>query len=173
MGRNMPREERERRYVAEWLLKTYPQGNFQTNVALGPIPVEITARHGLMAGAKLFQPSRPRIDGVVWLPHLYLLVEGKIREAKMAIGDLLVYKALAERSPDLPSYEGQPFRLTLVVPWALDWVKQAAQANEMDLQIFLPPWVEDYVRERQNYFTREVRLARDEKMRLRRTFGLE
>ena len=169
----MPREERERRYVAEWLLATYPQGNYMTNVPLGPIPEEIIARHGLQAGARLFNPSRLRVDGVVWLPNLYLLVEAKIREPAHAIGQLLLYKALAEKTQDLPSYDGQPFRLTLVVPWSLDWIKQAVQAHNMDLQIFLPAWVEAYVRERQEYFTRAYRLSREEKMRLRRTFGLE
>ena len=169
----MAREERERRYIAEWLLGNYPQGNYMTNVPLGPIPEEIIARHGLQAGARLFNPSRLRVDGVVWLPNLYLLVEAKIREPAHAIGQLLLYKALAEKTPDLPAYEGQPFRLTLVVPWSLDWIRQAAQAHDMDLQLFLPAWVEDYVRERQEYFTRAYRLSRDEKMRLRRTFGLE
>lgn len=169
----MPREERERRYVAEWLLANYPQGNYQSNVPLGPIPEEVVARHGLTAGAALFRPSRPRIDGVVWLPDRYLLVEAKVREAKSAIGDLLVYKALAEKTLDLPNYDRQPFKMVLVVPWALDWVKQAAAAHDMDLQVFLPAWVEDYVRLRQEYFTKGVREARAEKMRLRETFGLE
>ena len=170
---SLPREERERRYVSDYLLQNHPQGGWVTNVPLGPIPEEITTRYGLTAGAKLFAPSRPRIDAVLWTTPAYWLIEAKVREAKAAIGDLLVYKALAEKTLDLPNYEGQPFRMRLVVPWALDWIRQASQAHDMELTIFLPPWVEGYVRERQNYFTREARLSREEKMRLRRTFGLE
>ena len=169
----MPREERERRYVADYLLSQFPAGGWVTNVPLGPIPEEILARHGLVAGGKLFRPSRPRIDAVRWTNAGYWLIEGKIREAKAAIGDLLVYKALAEKTPDLPNYDGQPFIMRLVVPWALDWIKQAAESHGMELAIFLPAWVEDYVRLRQNYFTSEVRLAREEKIRLREQFGLE
>lgn len=151
----------------------FPAGGWVLNVPLGPIPQEIVARHGLQAGAALFRPSRPRIDAVRWTNAGYWLLEAKIREPKAAIGDLLVYKSLALQTPDLPNYDGQPFIMRLVVPWALEWVQEAARAQGMELAIFLPAWVEDYVRERQEYFTREYRLNRDEKMRLRRTFGLE
>ena len=169
----MPREERERRYIAEWLLATYPQGNYVTNVPLGPIPQEVITRHGLQAGAALFRPQRLRVDGVVWLPDAYLLVEAKIRTPAAAVGQLLIYKALAEKTPDLPHYDGQPISLHLVVPWALEWIKQAAKAQGIELHVFLPAWAEDYVRSFQNYFTRDYRIARAERERLRKTFGLE
>lgn len=169
----MPREERERRYIADYLQSYYPEGGWVLNVPLGPIPEEITARYGLVAGAALFRPTRPRVDAILVAHERYYLVEAKIREAKSAIGDLLVYKALAEKTLDLPLYNGQVIGMRLVVPWALDWVKQAAQAHGMELRTFLPPWVEEYVRERQNYFTRDYRISREEKLRLRRSFGLE
>mgnify|MGYP001577009583 CR=1 FL=1 len=169
----MPREERERRYISDYMLSQFPAGGWMLNVPLGEIPQEIVARHGLQAGAALFRPSRPRIDAVRWTTSAYLLLEAKIREPKHAIGDLLVYRALAQKTPDLPNYEGQPFVMRLVVPWALDWVQEEAKVHGMELALFLPAWVEDYVRLRQGYFTREVRLARDEKVRLREIFGLE
>ena len=169
----MPREERERRYIRDYLLKFYPGGGWVTNVPLGPIPQEIIARYGLQAGAKLFQPSRPRIDAVLLAANRYFLIEAKIREAKAAIGDLLVYRALAEKTPDLPLYDGQVLAMRLVVPWALDWVKLAAQEHGMDLVEFLPAWVEDYVRMRQDYFTKEWRMKREEIIRLREVLGVE
>ena len=169
----MPRENRERRYIAEYLLETYPQGGYYTNVALGPIPDEITARYGLSAGAALFQPSRLRIDAVVPQKTSYLLIEAKIREPRDAIGNLLLYRTQAQITPDLPEYVGQPFQARLVVPWALDWVVAAAKEHGMEIAIYLPPWVEGYVRERQNYFTRDYRIARDEKMRLRKLLGVD
>lgn len=167
------REERERRYIADYCAHFFPRGGYILNVPLGPIPADIIARYGLAAGARLFRPSRPRIDAVLPTPEAYYLIEAKIREAKAAIGDLAVYGSLAPNTPDLPGYDGQPFALRLVVPWALDWVQEAAKANGMELIVYLPEWVEDYVRYRQNFFTREVRIAREERMRLRKLFGLE
>ena len=169
----LPREDRERRFISNYLLQRLPDGGWTTNVPLGPIPEEIVKRYGQVAGSRLFQPSRPRIDAVYPTESVYWLIEAKIREAKAAIGDLLVYRSLALKTLDLPGYTGQPFGMRLVVPWALEWIKEAATAHGMDLVVFLPAWVEDYVRLRQNYFTKEVREARDEKMRLRGIFGVE
>ena len=42
----MPREERERRYIAEYMAQTYPRGNYQLNVPLGPIPQELVRQLG-------------------------------------------------------------------------------------------------------------------------------
>ncbi len=169
----MARAERERRYVADYLAQYYPRGGWMTNVPLGPIPEEITSQHGIARGAMLFRPARPRVDAVIWSTSHYWLVEAKIREAKSAVGDLLVYRTLADSTPDLPEYNGQEIHTRLIVPWALDWISRVATRYGMEMEIFLPAWVEDYVRERQNYFTREVRLARDEKMRLRQVLGVE
>lgn len=169
----MPREDRERRYIAEYMLEAFPHGNYALNVPLGPIPDEIQQKYGLQAGAALYRPSRPRVDATAWDQKRYWLIEAKVREAKAAIGDLLVYHSLAKNTLDLPGYVGQEFHLRLVVPWSLDWIRQAAWDHGMEMVLFLPPWVEDYVRERQEYFTREYRLARDEKMRLRKTLGVE
>ncbi len=169
----MPREDRERRYIAEYMATLMGDQPYSLNVPLGPIPEEIKGRYGLSAGAALFRPSRPRIDATAWTPQGYWLVEAKIREAKSAIGDLLVYGALAAKTEDLPGYTGQPFHLRLIVPWALDWIQQAAAAHGMELRIYLPAWVEQYVRDRQEYFTADYRRARDEKMRLRKTLGVD
>lgn len=169
----VPREDRERRYIADYMVELMGNQPYSLNVPLGPIPEEITARHGLSAGAALFRPSRPRIDATAWTPEGYWLIEAKIREAKSAIGDLLVYSALAAKTLDLPGYTGQPIKMRLVVPWALDWIQQAAEAHGMELRIYLPAWVEQYVRDHQLYFTREYRIARDEKMRLRKTLGVD
>ena len=166
-------EPRERRYIAEYMADAYPQGNYALNVPLGPVPEDIAAKFGLAAGAKLIRPSRPRIDAVAWNRNYYYLIESKIREAKAAIGDILTYRALADKTADLPGYTGQEFQMVVVVPWALEWVLEAAQANGIRAEIYLPPWVEQYVKDRQLYFTAEYRVARAEKMRLRKTLGVE
>jgi hypothetical protein len=169
----MANEPRERRFIAEYMLKTFPFGNYVLNVPLGRIPDDILARYGQTAGAQLARPQRPRIDAVAWDKNTYWLIEAKIREAKAAIGDLLVYRSLADKTLDLPNYDGQIFKMRLVVPWALDWILTAAHAHDQQVDIFLPQWVEEYVRSRQNYFTAEHRIARAEKMRLRKTLGVE
>lgn len=169
----MPREERERRYVVDCLQHFYPRGGWSVNVPLGPIPDDILGRHGVLAGARLYRPSRLRVDAVYPAKDAYYLIEAKIRSPRDAIGNLMVYLELAKKTPDLPDYTGQPLKAKLFVPWSLDWIRAMATAQGFEVMEWVPAWVEEYVRERQLYFTRDYRVAREEKLRLRRTLGVE
>lgn len=169
----MPRQERERRYIAEYMKQTFPEGDWQLNVELGPIPQEYVQRYGIPRAAALFRPTRPRVDAVKWLPDKYYIIEAKIRDIKAGIGDLTYYRTMAVQSPDLPYHDDQPIICRLVVPWSLDWLTPIAQGSGIEIAVFSPPWIADYVKERQHYFTAEYRDERAEKMRLRKILGVE
>lgn len=162
----VPRQERERRYIAEYMLETFPGGNYQLNVELGPIPEELTARYGLRRAAALFRPTRLRVDAVHWSPERYLLVEAKLRAIKNGIGDLLIYQRVAPKTPDLPFYDGQPIVLRLVIPYMVDWVKDITDAHDIEYATFDQPWIRDYAIERQEYFTAPYREKRAERQKL-------
>jgi len=169
----MPRQERERRYIAEYMKFAWPEGGWQLNVELGPIPQEYVQTYGMARAAALFRPTRPRVDAVKWTPSRYYLVEAKIRDIKAGIGDLSYYKGMIASTPDLPYYDGQPVVCRLVVPWMIDWIRTAADAAGVEVVVFHQEWIDDYVKERQHYFTAEYRAARAEKMRLRGILGVE
>ncbi len=169
----MARKERERRYISEYMLKTWPKGGWQLNVELGPIPQEYVDRLGLGKAAALFRPTRPRVDAVKWDDKAYYIIEAKIRDIKAGIGDLSYYRGMLPRTPDLPFYDGQPITCRLVVPWMLDWIKVAAEAAQVEVKVFWAEWIAEYVKERQHYFTREYRDERAEKMKLREIFGVD
>jgi len=169
----MPRQERERRYISEYMLKTWPKGGWQLNVELGPIPQEYIDRYGMGKAAALFRPTRPRVDAVRWQGDKYYLIEAKIRAIKDGIGDLSYYRGMAERAPDLPFYDGQPIVCRLVVPWMIEWIRVAADAAQVEVVVFWAEWIADYVKERQHYFTAEYREARKEKMELRKILGVD
>lgn len=169
----MPRKERERRYIAEYMKETWPEGNWQLNVELGPIPKEYVDRYGLGKAAALFRPTRPRVDAVRWTKDAYYLIEAKIRDIKAGIGDLSYYRGMAARTPDLPFYDGQPVICRLVVPWMIEWIRVAAESAQVEVVVFMQDWIDAYVRERQHYFTSEYREARAEKMRLREILGVD
>jgi len=169
----MARQERERRYIAEYMKETFPEGNYQLNVELGPIPQEYIDRYGLGKAAALFRPTRPRVDAVRWEIDRYIVIEAKIRDIKTGIGDLTYYRGMLKDTPDLPFYDGQPIICRLIVPWMIDWIKSAASAAQVEVVVFIKPWIEEYVKERQHYFTTEYRTARAEKMRLREILGVD
>ncbi len=169
----MPRQERERRFIAEYMMKTWPEGKWQLNVELGPIPQEYVQRYGMERAAALFRPTRPRVDAVKWLPGAYYLIEAKIRDIKAGIGDLLYYKGMVSQTPDLPYYEGQPIIYRLVVPWMIDWIKAAADSAQVEVVVFMADWIAAYAEERKHYFTAEYRAERAAKMKLRETLGVD
>ena len=94
----MPRKERERRYISEYMKFQWPQGNWQLNVELGPIPQEYVDRLGLGKAAALFRPTRPRVDAIKWTGERYYLIEAKIRDIKAGIGDLSYYRGMIPRT---------------------------------------------------------------------------
>jgi len=73
----------------------------------------------------------------------------------------------------LPFYDGQPIICRLVVPWMIDWIRTAADAAGVEVIVFWADWIDDYVKERQHYFTAEYRAERAEKMRLREILGVD
>ena len=169
----MARKERERRYISEYMLKTWPEGGWQLNVELGPIPQEYIDRYGLGKAAALFRPTRPRVDAVKWNDKAYYIIEAKIRDIKAGIGDLSYYRGMLPRTPDLPFYDGQPIICRLVVPWMIDWIKVAAEAAQVEVKVFWVGWIDEYIKERQHYFTREYRDERAEKVKLREILGVD
>ena len=168
----MPRQERERRYISEYMLSTWPEGEWQLNVELGPIPQEYVTRYGMSRAAAIFRPTRPRVDAVKWTKEAYYLIESKIRDIKNGIGDLSYYRGMARRTPDLPWYDNQPIVCRLVVPWFIDWIQVAAIEAQVEVVVFETDWIADYVKERQHYFTAEYRQQRAELMRNREILGL-
>jgi len=169
----MARKERERRYISEYMKDTWPGGDYQLNVELGPIPQEYITRYGLTKAAALFRPTRPRVDAVKWEPDRYLIIEAKIRDIKAGIGDLTYYRNVIAETLDLPEYTGQPIVARLVIPWMLDWLQPVAAANNIEVVVYERDWIAEYVRERQLYFTADYRAARAEKMRLREVLGVD
>ena len=169
----MAREERERRYIAEYLMETFPPGTWQTNIPLGQIPEEVVTMYGVKMGGAIFRPSRRRVDAVCWDGDTYKLIEAKIRDPFEGLSRLPTYLSLAKRSLDLPHYTGQPFEMMLVVPFSLEWIKNAARDAGITLVEKWYDWIADYVRQYQLYFTEEYRARRAEVFRARRQLGLE
>ena len=169
----MARKERERRYIAEYMKVAFPKGDWMLNVELGPIPQEYVDRYGLGKAAALFRPTRPRVDAVRWEPDKYYIIEAKLRDIKSGIGDLMYYKSIIPKTPDLPFYDGQPVIARLVIPFELEWLQPIAIEAGIEVVVKWYDFVGEYVRERQQYFTAEYREARKEKMRLREILGVD
>lgn len=164
---------REKRYIAEYMLKSYPVGTYELNVPLGPIPQELVLLHGAALATAIYRPSRRRIDAVAWTKESYHLIEAKLRDPFEGLSRVTAYLTMARRTNDLPGYTGQPFKMVLVVPFTLDWIRDAAKDAGIELVEFWQEWIADYVRDRQLYFTKDYREKRQVVQETRRALGLE
>ncbi len=169
----MPRQERERRFIAEYLLGSFPAGDWKLNQPLGDVPSELVKIRGMAQAAAIFRPQRRRVDAVAWTKDAYFIIEAKIRDPFEGLGRLLIYAIEAADTPDLPGFEGQPIVPRLVVPFSIERDRRAAIAHGIELVEFSPAWIADYVRERQLYHTAPFRQKREELKRNRELFGLE
>lgn len=169
----MARQERERRYISACMKDTFPDLQWRLNVELGPIPQNYVDQYGLKKAAALFRPTRPRVDAVRWTPEAYYLIEAKLRDIKSGIGDLMYYRAQAENTIDLPNYEDQPLRCLLFIPWMIDWMRESAKNANIEVKVVWYEWIDDYVKERQHYFSAEYRAERAEKKHLREILGVD
>lgn len=169
----MPRQERERRFIAEYMLATFPGGDWELNVPLGNVPIELVQQMGMDQARRMFRPSRHRVDAVAWTPDRYYIIESKIRDPREGMGQLVLYLLEAGDTPDLPGFTGQELIPRLVVPFSIPRDQEVAQKLGLELVTFWQDWIAGYIKERQLYFTAEYRAARDGILRSRELLGLE
>lgn len=158
-------QPRERRYIVEWAEKRFPDCEKRFNAPLGPIPPSLIEEFGPLKAARMYRPWRPDVDVIIICPNSLILAEAEIKNPRSAIGDLLVYKELVDKTPELQQFLHLHRRFFLVIPWATTWVKETAAANGIEIDIFIPDWIAGYVEELQKYYTKEGRLKREEKKR--------
>jgi len=155
------------------MLATFPDGDWELNVPLGDVPLELIQQEGLTKAARLYRPQRRRVDAVAWRADAYYLIETKIRDPFEGIGRLQTYAREAARTPDLPGFDGQPIIPRLVVPFVIQRDQMASDEAGIELVEFFQDWIGDYLIERQQYFTAAFRIARADKMRMRELLNLE
>ena len=164
--------QRERRFISEYVIEHFPPGHWVLNQAIGPINEELIRIMGHNDAAAIVRPQRRRVDAVAWDRDHYYIIEAKIRDPFEGLGRLIIYAGEAEETDDLPGFEGQVIIPRLVVPFTVERDRRAALRHGLELVEFTPPWIADYIQERQDYFTAPSRAARDEKTKMRQLLGV-
>ena len=102
-----------------------------------------------------------------------VLIEAKVFKIVDGLSKLPTYKTLVPSTPELSPYHGLPIIMRLVAPWTSETMEVMAKGLGVEIVVFNPDWIRDYVQQYHNYWQREYREAREEKMRLRRALGVE
>lgn len=163
----------ETRLVAEYMASHFPVGAYATNVALGPPLPGTVEELGLEKALRTSRPYRMKVDGLAWPDNELVLVEGKVWRPFDGLAKLPIYRDLVPQSPDLRAYQGRRLVLQLVTPWSTEPILELARSYGVQVVIYRPEWIDRAVEDHMAYWTREHRERREEKRRLRETFGLE
>lgn len=140
-------QQRERRYVVEFVQGHYPE-RIQVfyNMRLGPGPVELRRRYP-DEPESAFKSWLKYADAVVVLARSLILVEAKIRRPIDAMGQLIHYKTLIAETPELAPWRDKPVELVLVTPREDMDLISTATGQGVNVMIYSPPWVLDYLKE--------------------------
>jgi len=141
------RRQIERRFVVEAVNYFWPQRvAAMFNFPLGQPPKMLTQRY---PGTPIthFRRWRRYADAIVVLKRTLILVEAKIHSIRKGVGDLDYYAGLVPQTPELQKYAHLPLVKALVAPYADDGVVRYAAERNVRLYLYMPPWVEEYLRE--------------------------
>lgn len=163
----------EVRMISEYLLASY--ANFPTikDVPLGKVDESLMAEQGYQRALGITRPYRPAVDAVVILPHYLVLVEAKVWNIINGLAKLPLYKSLVPFTPELKQYMPRELLMEIVVGWTNTNLEIMARDIGVAIKVYSPPWLKEVVDGMQNYWTREYRIERESKLRMRELLGLE
>jgi len=139
--------QRERRYVQEYVNEAFPDREFVIyNCALGMPPEELVKAHPEMP-LSFFRRARFYGDAVVGWHGVLILIETKLRKPMEGVGYLLQYAPLVPQTPELAAYINRTLQLRLVTPRPDPRVIEFATKQGIVVDIFIKPWVVEYLRD--------------------------
>lgn len=166
-------QQRETRLLAEWLAeKVYPIPYRQKQV-LGPPVKDAVEQLGPLRGLRASNPWRPEVDAIAWPPGELWLIEAKIRQVRDGVAQLPVYAGLVDSTPELAAFASRRRRLVLVTPFDTEQARAMAATVGVDVEVYRPAWIVEYMNTLNEYWTGPARALRDERQRLRERMGLE
>ena len=163
----------EGKMLSEYLLKTYPKYPQLIAQPLGVVSDSLMAQVGYKAAIGYSRPSRPEVDAVVILPRYLILIEAKVWNIVNGLAKIPLYKSLVPSTPELKPYLDKEIIMELVVGWLDPNLETMARDMGVRVVVYNPPWLSEIVNGLHNYWTKEYREARDEKLKLREYFGVE
>lgn len=142
-----PYVQRDRRYVAEWVIEFYPHAEVFYNLRLGPPPAEIVAAFPGVDVDRWARVYKKTCDAVVVTAEEIILIEAELRRPLLALGELLIYRDLLSTTPELRPHTGKRVRTILLCPVEDPTLEVTLIEHKIEKAVYRPPWVDQYLRE--------------------------
>jgi len=171
LGFTKLRREIEPRWVSWYIKEYYPDAEVRLRCPLGRIPDELKELYGPAKAAKVYRPSRPEVDALVILPGALVLIEAKIFKYMTGLGQIVIYGALVQRTPELDVFRDRPVLKHLLLPKAIPWVADIAPEFGVEVVTAAPEWLLPIWEERDKYWTPGARIKRADRKALLKQLG--
>jgi hypothetical protein len=142
-----PYVQRDRRYVVEFVDQHYPHDKAFFNLRMGPPPIAVAEAYPGLDVDRYARVYKKTCDAVVVAEDEIILIEGELRRPVEGLGELLVYRDLIATTPELKPYLPRKLRTILVCPLVDPTMSLQLRERDVELAIFRPKWVEDYLKE--------------------------
>lgn len=143
-----PSKQRGRRYIQEYVQEKFPTRVVVFfNQAVGPPPSELFKAHPEIPLSH-FRRWRFYVDAVVVTKEWLILIEEKLFQPAVGMGQLLFYRALLKDTPELRPYAKLPIKMILVTPRPDPRVIAFAGRIGIDVEVYSKPWVQAYLRKK-------------------------
>lgn len=163
----------EDRMINEYAAFAYGDFPYMVHVPLGRIPADVIKDVGYTQAIAFMRPYRLEVDAIVVLPRYLVLIEAKVFKTIDGLAKLPLYKSLVPFTPELAQYTGREVIMELVVGWTNPNLEIMARDAGVRLKVYSPDWLAAVVQEYHQYWTKEYRDARNQKLGLRAYYGID
>lgn len=131
--------------VREWALKRYPGRPFFENLRLGPTEAHVYGVTISPAFERMLRVENWYADLVVPLDDSIQVIEAKVKANPGAVGQVLFYSRLVPSTPQLVELVNRPIQPVVLFAEDDTAVSNFARGLGVRVEIYTPPWIEDYL----------------------------
>lgn len=144
-------QPREARLISEWISKTYPDDVVMYRVRLGGPPTWAIPSIADGVPEEIYMIYQRWADAIIVRKIELIIIEGKIRLAPGVISQIKLYEQLLPKTPRFSEFKELPIRLIILTAMRDPEVELLAASEGIEIVVFSPDWVIDYLKEIKRY----------------------
>lgn len=133
------------RLVSEYVARFYAGFESRFHVHLGSVPPRIAGRFASDQTKRLVGVFRRWADALIVMDDRLVLIEAKILPQPGVISQLLLYRDLLPKTPELSDVSQLPIEMLLLCAVEDRLISDMARNQGIRVVIFYPTWIDEYL----------------------------
>lgn len=144
-------QPRETRLLSEWVSQTFTEDTVMYRVRLGGPPAWAQASIENGAPAGIYTVYQRWADAIIIRKTDLIIIEAKIRLEPGVISQIKLYERLLPKTAAFYKFRELPIRLIILAAMRDPEVEAMAASEGIEVVVFSPDWVVDYLKEIKRY----------------------